>query len=66
MPKKNGVEAYKEIKLMRPDINILFLSGYPAGVVEKYKLDEDLAFVSKPVSPTQILKKLREILNSSK
>jgi CheY-like chemotaxis protein len=66
MPKKNGAEAYKEIKLLRPDIKVLFLSGYPAGVIEKYKLDEDLAFMSKPISPTHLLNKLRDILNNMK
>ena len=66
MPKKNGIEAYEEIKLIRPDVKAMFLSGYPADIIEKYKLDKYLAFVSKPVSPTEILKKLRETLNSSK
>ena len=28
MPKKNGREAYEEIKKMKPDIPVLFASGY--------------------------------------
>jgi PAS domain S-box-containing protein len=66
MPKKNGIEAYEEIKLIRPGVKAMFLSGYPADIIEKYKLDESLTFVSKPVSPTEILLKLRSTLNSSK
>jgi PAS domain S-box-containing protein len=66
MPKKNGIEAYEEIKLIRPGVKAMFLSGYPADIIEKYKLDESLTFVSKPVSPTEILVKLRATLNSSK
>jgi PAS domain S-box-containing protein len=64
MPKKNGIEAYQAIKALRPDIKVLFVSGYPAGVIEKFRLDEDVAFVSKPVSPTELLRNLRDTLNN--
>ncbi|GAB64174.1 two-component sensor kinase [Candidatus Jettenia caeni] len=65
MPKKNGKEAYDEIKKIMPGIKALFMSGYPKdGVSNKIILEESLPFISKPVSPTGLLKKVREVLDT--
>lgn len=65
MPKKNGKEVYDEARKLRPDIKAIFTSGYTADIVhEKGILDEGLHFVSKPVSPSQLLQKIREVLDS--
>ncbi len=64
MPKKNGKEAYEEIKKIRPDIKSIFISGYTADIIhEKGILDEGMNFISKPVSPKDILRKVREVLD---
>jgi PAS domain S-box-containing protein len=64
MPKKNGKEAYLEIMKIRPDIKALFMSGYTADMVHnKGLLEINLDFVRKPISPTDLLKKVREILD---
>jgi PAS domain S-box-containing protein len=64
MPRKNGKEACDEIKKIRPDARVLFTSGYTADIVHKKGiLDEGLDFVSKPLSPTRLLKTVREILD---
>lgn len=63
MPKKSGKEVYKEIKEIEPAARVLFISGYPSNVIhEKEILDEGLDFISKPVPPQELLKKLREVL----
>jgi DNA-binding response OmpR family regulator len=63
MPKKNGKEVYEEIKKTRPDMKVLFMSGYTANVIHKQGiLEEGLDFVLKPVSPTVLLRKIREVL----
>lgn len=64
MPKKNGKEAYEEIKKNVPYVKALFTSGYTADVIHKKGvLDENLNFISKPVSPKELLKKVREIID---
>jgi DNA-binding response OmpR family regulator len=64
MPKKNGKEAYEEIKKHVPDVKALFTSGYTADVIHKKGvLDEELDFISKPVSPKELLKRVREIID---
>ena len=66
MPKKNGKEAYREIKKVRPDIKALFMSGYTAEAVFKKETPEtDFDIVLKPISPSDFLKKVREILDRS-
>jgi PAS domain S-box-containing protein len=66
MPKLSGKAAYDEIRKIRPDIKVLFISGYTANVVNQQGiLDEELHFVSKPVSSNKLLRKIREILDSS-
>lgn len=64
MPKKNGKEVYEEIKKHVPDVKALFTSGYTADVIHKKGvLDEELDFISKPVSPKELLKRVREIID---
>jgi PAS domain S-box-containing protein len=64
MPRKNGKEVYESIRRMKPDMKALFTSGYTADVIHKKGvLDEELDFISKPVSPKQLLSKIRELLD---
>lgn len=64
MPKKNGREAYEAMKKIRSDIKVIFMSGYTADVIQKKELLEgDFGLILKPVSPTQLLRKMREVLD---
>lgn len=66
MPTKNGREAYEDIRRIRPDIKVLFLSGYSENVINKrIILEKRFHFISKPFSEIMLLKKIREILDSS-
>ncbi|HHN64698.1 MAG TPA: response regulator [Nitrospirae bacterium] len=63
MPEKSGREVYEEIKRIRPDIKVLFTSGYTSNIIQqKGVLDEGINFISKPVSPDELLIKVREVL----
>ncbi|MDD5435605.1 MAG: PAS domain S-box protein, partial [Nitrospira sp.] len=64
MPKKSGKEASEEIRKMSPGIKALFVSGYTMDTVKTQKIiDEGFDFILKPVSPKDLLKKVREILD---
>jgi len=64
MPKISGKEVYHRMKKIRPDIKILFSSGYPADFIHRKEiLDEGLNFISKPIPPRDILKRVREVLD---
>ncbi|NTW67174.1 MAG: DUF3365 domain-containing protein [Nitrospirae bacterium] len=64
MPRKNGKAAYEEIREIRPGIKALFMSGYSADMVSNEGiLEKGISFISKPVSPTELLLKVREVLD---
>lgn len=64
MPKKNGKEAFDEIKKTAPWIKVLFFSGYSEDAVSMQGFfDPGANFISKPVPPHQLLKKVRMVLD---
>jgi PAS domain S-box-containing protein len=64
MPGKNGREVYNEISQIRPDIKVLFTSGYTRdAILDKGIEDKKFAFLSKPMSPDGLLEKVREVLD---
>lgn len=64
LPKMNGRDAYREMSGIKQGLKALFMSGYTANVMHKQGvLDEGLDFISKPVSPKDLLLKVREILD---
>ena len=66
MPKMNGKEAYNEIKKIAPGIKAIFTSGYTSKIVHaKGVFQEGIHFISKPVTPKDLLKKIREVMDES-
>ncbi len=64
MPKKNGKEAYDEIIQMRPDIKAVFASGYSPDIVRnRTALRITASIIYKPISPMDLLKKVRSVLD---
>ena len=64
MPKKTGKEAYDEIKGIKPDIRVIFLSGYAPDIIrQKGLLENNESVIYKPISPANLLKKVRNVLN---
>jgi len=64
MPKMNGQEAYEAINKIRPGIKTIFMSGYaPDTIREKAGLGNSVPLLAKPLSPTELLQKVREILD---
>ncbi len=64
MPKKNGKEVYNEIKKINPRLKALFMSGYAKDIiVDKGIYGESDNFLSKPLSPNELLLRVREMLD---
>jgi two-component system cell cycle sensor histidine kinase/response regulator CckA len=64
MPKMNGREAYDEICKVNPDVRVIFTSGYTRDVfVGKGIEDKRFDFIQKPISPTTLLQRVREVLD---
>jgi len=63
MPKKNGRDAYEDIKGIRPNIRAIFISGYAKDIIQRFGIEEGIEFITKPVLPTDLLRKVREKLD---
>jgi PAS domain S-box-containing protein len=64
MPKKNGQEVYKELMELCPDLQVIFMSGYTEGALDKPDMQgKRFSFIMKPVSPEELLRKIRSVLN---
>lgn len=67
MPKKNGREAYLEIRAMKPDVKVIFMSGYLENMLDfDHLMEREIHFLQKPVLPLDILKKIQELLGPGK
>jgi len=64
MPRKNGKEAYEEMRRVKADLKVLFTSGYTGDVViDKGILEKEYNFIQKPIVPDDLLSKIRTILD---
>jgi PAS domain S-box-containing protein len=65
MPRKNGREVYEAIRMINPEIKVFFMSGYTADILsDKGMREEKLDYVPKPLSPQELLNKVRVSLDS--
>ncbi len=65
MPIKNGRQVYDEIINMKSDIKVLFTSGYTRDIIlDKGIEDKKFNFISKPISPSALLQKVRDVLDA--
>ncbi len=65
MPKINGKETFEQMKKIRPDIKGLFISGYTSDIiVQKGVMEDGVNFISKPLNPSELFKKIREVFAS--
>jgi len=63
MPGTSGRELAARIMSNRPNIHVLYMSGYTENVVTSGgMLEEGLAFLQKPFSPAVLLQRIREVL----
>ncbi len=66
MPKMNGREVFEEIRVFRPDIKVLFTSGYAGDILNGSSgIGSEFDFIAKPQSPEELMAKVREILDRS-
>ncbi len=65
MPGKSGKDACNLIRQIRPEVKVLFMSGYTADIIiDKGLAQNDFNFIAKPVSPRELRLKVRGVLDS--
>ncbi len=64
MPGMNGAQLRDSISALRPEIKVLFMSGYTSdAIVHRGVLDEGVNFIQKPFSAEGLARKIREVLD---
>jgi len=63
MPGLNGKELSERLEELRPNLKVLFISGYTADVISnRGVLDPGVAFLHKPFGQEELARKVREVL----
>lgn len=58
----SGVELAERLSFKRPEMRVLFATGYPAGLTEGSNLGGEANLLKKPFSGRELTAKIREIL----
>ena len=66
MPHMSGRELARQLAGRRPNLKIIFMSGYAEqAAVRNGLLDPNQAFISKPFTPEALVRKLRSVLDGA-
>jgi two-component system, cell cycle sensor histidine kinase and response regulator CckA len=66
LPGINGKALAEQARALRPDIKVLFSSGYTEDMVAHHGiLEAGLAFLGKPYSPQALARKVRDVLDGN-
>jgi CheY-like chemotaxis protein len=64
MPRMGGKALADQIRTYRPDIKVLFASGYPdRALVSDEVINHTASFLQKPFTPSSLARKVREVLD---
>ena len=65
LPKLSGHEVYARIRELRPDIPVIFATGYSPEIAQLQRVQQEgLPVLQKPYSPRDLARKVRETLDS--
>jgi two-component system cell cycle sensor histidine kinase/response regulator CckA len=63
MPRMNGRDLAVALRVSRPEIKVIYVSGYAGGLTDSEDPGDRRAHLRKPFSPAALLGKVRELLD---
>ena len=67
MPQMSGPEVAEKLTVLRPEIKVMYMSGYPDHpVFSQGRVGRGTAFLQKPFAPNVLTQKVREVLDGLK
>ena len=65
MPGGSGRDLARQLTAQRPDLKVLYISGYTDDAISRHgMLEPGLNFLQKPFTPAVLARKVREVLDS--
>ena len=65
MPNMSGKELAERLRLLQPEIKVIYMSGYELSILASgNKFGSDAVFLQKPFRPAELSKTVRDILQS--
>jgi nitrogen-specific signal transduction histidine kinase/CheY-like chemotaxis protein len=65
MPHRSGTEAAQVLLGTRPNMRVLYMSGYPGSTLARYGVEgTGRAWLDKPFSPAQLVNRIRDVLDA--
>ncbi len=66
MPERNGKEVYEMIKMRKPELPAILISGYTPDTIGAEFIDShQVPLIPKPFSPDRLLREVRKMLDSA-
>ena len=63
MPGTNGIELARILQSTNPQLRVLFMSGYSEEAIQtRGNLVQETNFVSKPITISELLNKIAELI----
>jgi CheY-like chemotaxis protein len=62
MPGMDGTALAKEIRSLRPETKILYMTGYSGEFVRADMLNPGVSLIRKPFTPAELARKIRKML----
>jgi CheY-like chemotaxis protein len=67
LPKVSGRAIAERLATLRPDMKVLFMSGYTdEAILQHGVLESDVAYLQKPITPEKLTRAVREVLSRRK
>jgi signal transduction histidine kinase len=66
MPGMNGPDLAQQLTLLRPEMKVLYMSGYTDSAVARHSITSETPFIQKPFSPATLNQKVRDLLGGSR
>ncbi len=63
MPKMGGTDLARRLKALKPEMRVLYISGYASTIVSREGGEEERAFLAKPFTFEDIVQKTRQVLD---
>ncbi len=65
MPEMDGGELARRLRIDRPDMRVLYMSGYTGDALDRYGLSSgEVSLIEKPFSPNALADRVRAVLDA--